>query len=59
MNALDELWFNQSTGDTFNLSLASSILMKVTAAYKELPSPVESVMKFVESQILNVSNSAM
>ncbi|POW11268.1 hypothetical protein PSTT_05463 [Puccinia striiformis] len=50
MNALEELWFNQPASDTFDVSLASSILVKVTAAYKELSSPVESVMKFVESQ---------
>jgi hypothetical protein len=49
MNALDELWFNQPAGVASNVSLTSSILMKVTAACKELPSPVESVVKFVES----------
>ncbi|KAA1098581.1 Sister chromatid cohesion protein 2 [Puccinia graminis f. sp. tritici] len=58
MNALDELWFNQSTGDTFNFSLTSSILMKVTAAYKELPSPVESVMKFITKQYAKQSDAS-
>ncbi|KAI7965552.1 hypothetical protein MJO29_001300 [Puccinia striiformis f. sp. tritici] len=58
MNALEELWFNQPAGDTFDVSLASSILVKVTAAYKELSSPVESVMKFIIKQCAKQGDTA-
>ncbi|WAQ85397.1 hypothetical protein PtA15_6A25 [Puccinia triticina] len=58
MNALNELWFNETNGDDFNVSFTSSILMKVTAAYKELPSPVECVMKFIIKQYLKQSKTS-
>ncbi|PLW54207.1 hypothetical protein PCANC_04542 [Puccinia coronata f. sp. avenae] len=58
MNALDELWFNQPAGVASNVSLTSSILMKVTAACKELPSPVESVVKFIIKQYAKQSDGA-
>ncbi|KAI9611647.1 hypothetical protein H4Q26_008602 [Puccinia striiformis f. sp. tritici PST-130] len=58
MNALEELWFNQPASDTFDVSLASSILVKVTAAYKELSSPVESVMKFILKQCAKQGDTA-
>ncbi|MBW0481416.1 hypothetical protein O181_021131 [Austropuccinia psidii MF-1] len=49
MNAINELWFS-ANAKPFDVSLASSILMKVTAGYKDLPSPVEAVMKFIMKQ---------
>jgi len=58
MNALDELWFNQTAGVASNVSLTSSILMKVTAACKELPSPVESVVKFIIKQYVKQGDAA-
>lgn len=45
MTSLNELWFSPSVHGSFNASVTSLIIMKVSAAFKEFPSPVETVMK--------------
>ncbi|CAH7690333.1 sister chromatid cohesion C-terminus-domain-containing protein, partial [Phakopsora pachyrhizi] len=50
MNSIEDLWFSHSSSSPFDPGLAGSLIMKIATSFCDLPSPLESVMKFMFNQ---------